>query len=89
MTNAQQDFVSRAQNLARTLSYQYGEICALNALWYGQTADYQNVITDPELQGVAAFAQMTHAELNEVLYIIGQLKGLMDARLEPLAVVTL
>lgn len=88
MTPEQQNFVNRVQDLARLFKAQYGEIVALNALWYGAEANYNDLITDQALDGVASLAHLTNAQLNELLYIVGQLKPLLDARLEQIAVVS-
>lgn len=86
LTTAQQDFISRVDTLTKTLYSTYGELNALNALWYGATADYDTQITDPEIAEIASFNGVTVSVLNECMYIIGQLKGLIDDRLEPIAV---
>ena len=88
LTTGQINFVSRAQEFARLLQDQYGEIASINALWFGAEADYNDQITTEELQAVEAFAHLTVEQLNEVLYIAGQLKALIDPRIEPIAVVS-
>lgn len=87
MTPEQQNFVARVQDVARLLKAQYGELAMLNALWYGAEADYDALITDEALAGVPSLAHLEAAHLNEILYVVGQLKGLLDARLEQVAVV--
>lgn len=87
LTTGQINFVSRTQAFARILKDQYGEIVTLDSLWIG-TDDYQHEITDPELAEIPAFVGITVSDLNEMLYIIGNLKSLISARLEPLAALT-
>ncbi len=86
LTRAQSDFVNRAQNLSRLFKEQYGEIVALNALWNGAVANFNDTITDGDLALV--FPGLTVATLNEILYIDAQLKTLLDDRLEQVAVMT-
>lgn len=87
LTTGQMNFVTRTQEFARLLQTQYGEVNSLNALWYGAEADYNDQITTEELQEVPSLAHLTQPQLNEILYIVGQLKGLLDPRQEFLAVV--
>lgn len=87
LSTEEQNFVSRVQRFSRLLKDEYGEVVALNALWYGAEADYNDQITDEELDTIPSLAHITQAQLNEILYIVGQLKPLLDARLEQIAVV--
>lgn len=87
MTTAQINFVSRVIEFAKLLNGEYGNIVSMNALWYG-AEDYNDTITTEALQTIPAFASFTNADLNELMYIVGQLKGLIDARLEPIAVLS-
>lgn len=88
LTIAQTNFVSRVQAVARIYSEGYGEQTALNALWYGATNDYQNEITDAELAEIPAFAGITKHDLDEMMYIVGNVLTLMNTRLEEIAALT-
>lgn len=88
LTVGQMNFVTRVQKFALLLRENYGEIVTLNALWYGSESDYDTAITTAGLLEVPSLANLTANDLNELMYIIGNLKTLVDGRLEQIAVLT-
>lgn len=88
LTIAQTNFVSKVQATARIFADGYGDMTALNALWYGETNDYQSDITDAELAEIPAFVGITHDDINEMMFIVANVLTLMETRLEQIAALT-
>lgn len=88
LTTGQMNFVTRVQNVARVVKDQYGELVMLNALWYGAEANYDSEIDNAALAEIESFEGITANDLNEFLYIVGNLKGLVEGRLEQIAALT-
>jgi len=87
MTVGQMNFVSRLIEQGKRIQANYGEETSLNALWNGAEADYNDQITTEALQEVPAFAHLTQANLNELMYIVSQNQARTTERLEHVAVV--
>lgn len=85
MNEVQQHFIEQVISFANLLENQYGLITMLNALYNGQTTNYSSILTDEMIASVDQFVGFNKSNLNEVAYIIGQLKDLVDGRIEHIA----
>jgi hypothetical protein len=87
---SQEAFVARMRDFARLFKSQYGDVAAANALYYGQVSDYANTLADEAI--LASFPDASSEDITalrtsigEMMYIVGQMNGLISARLEHVA----